>query len=172
MKKDLTLIERRATYSALSALFFALFAAFASLQKARGKKYRPSALEMAQLAFASYRLGRMVAYDKIFETYRLPFAKTVPDPSGAGETTEARGRGAREAIGELVTCPICVGTWISAGLVYFVNLFPEAGRTLLAITGAIGAAEFLNAATEAFQWTGQVEREEAGAMEMTKREEK
>ncbi len=162
--------ERKATYSALSTIFLGSFAAFAFYQRRGRKEFRPSALELVQLAFASYRLGRMVAYDKVFEPYRHPFAKTIPDPTGAGETTAPRGTGVRHAIGELLTCPICAGTWISAGLVYFLNLYPSAARAFLAITGAIGAAEFLNSATEAFEWLGQAEREEAGALEVSKRE--
>ncbi len=162
--------ERRATYSALSSIFLGSFAAFAFYQSRTKKQFQPSALELVQLAFASYRLGRMVAYDKVFESYRHPFAKTIPDPTGAGDTTAPRGTGVRHTIGELLTCPICAGTWISAGLVYFLNLYPSAARTFLAITSAIGAAEFLNSATEAFEWLGQAEREEAGAMEVRKRE--
>lgn len=159
-------IRRRYTYSTLSGLFVAIFTGFSFLQARRNKEFRTNALELAQLGLASYRLGRMVAYDKIFEPYRAPFAKTVPDPTGAGDTTEPRGRGAREAIGELLTCPICAGTWIAAGLVYFLGLFPNAARTFLAMMSAIGLAEFLNSASEAFEWLGQAEREEAGTIEL------
>ena len=159
---------RRATYSALSGIFMTLFGTFAVYQARRRREQQVSPYELVQIAFAAYRLGRMVAYDKVFETYRAPFAETVPDPTGAGETTTARGGGIREALGELITCPICAGTWIAAGLVYCLNLFPAAARTFLAITSSIGIAEFLNAATEAFQWLGQAEREEAGSIEMTK----
>ncbi len=169
--KNRSVMERRLTYSILSSLFLAVFGAFSFFQSKKKKSFKPTPFELTQLAFASYRLGRMVAYDKIFETYRAPFAQTVQDPSGAGDTTEPRGAGAREVIGELITCPICIGTWIAAALVYFLNLFPAAARTLLAITSSIGIAEFLNAATEAFQWLGQAEREEAGNMEIAKRRE-
>lgn len=161
--------ERRATYSILSGVFLTTFGAFALHQRRKQAEFKLKPFELAQLAFASYRLGRMIAYDKVFETYRLPFAKTVPDPSGAGDTTAPRGTGARQALGELITCPICVGTWIAASLVYALQLFPNAGRAFLAIFSAIGIAEFLDAMTEALQWFGQVEREEAGTMETQKR---
>ena len=161
--------ERRATYSILSSIFLALFGVFAwQLWRKRAEfKLRP--FELVQLAFATYRLGRMVAYDKVFETYRLPFAKTIPDPSGAGDTTAPRGTGARQALGELITCPICAGTWISADLVFALQFFPNAARAFLAIFSAIGIAEFLDAATEALQWFGWVEREAAGTLETAKR---
>ncbi len=161
--------ERRATYSVLSGLFLSLFGAFALRQGRNRQDFKLKPFELLQLAFASYRLGRMVAYDKVFETYRAPFAKTIPDPSGAGDTTAPRGTGARQALGELITCPICAGTWISAGMVYALQLFPNAARTFMAIFSAIGIAEFLDAATEALQWFGQVEREEAGSLGQRKR---
>ena len=161
--------ERRATYSILSSIFLACFGLFAWQQNRKRAEYRLRPFEVVQLAFASYRLGRMVAYDKVFETYRQPFAKTIADPSGAGDTTAPRGTGARQAIGELITCPICAGTWISAGLVYALQLFPNAGRAFLAIFSAAGLAEFLDAATEALQWFGQAERQEAGSQGSQKR---
>ncbi len=161
--------ERRATYSILSSIFLAVFGMFALQQGRKQAKFKLRPFELLQLAFASYRLGRMIAYDKVFETYRLPFAKTIPDPSGAGDTTTPRGTGARQALGELITCPICAGTWISAGLVYALQLFPNAARAFLAIFSAIGVAEFLDALTEALQWFGQVEREEAGTLGSQKR---
>jgi len=36
-----------------------------------------------------------------------------------GEVEErAKGRGLRRAIGELLTCPFCLGTWIASGFIY------------------------------------------------------
>lgn len=159
-------MSRRWTFTALTGLYLAVFAAFSFLRRNRKKEYRTSTLELAELGLASYRLGRMVAYDKVFEPYRAPFARTVRDQTGAGDTTEPRGRGAREAIGELLTCPICAGTWIAAGLVYLLHLFPNEARAFLSIMSAVGLAEFLNSASEAFEWLGQAEREEAGSIEL------
>ncbi len=153
---------RRATYTTLSGIFMALFAAFTMLNR-KNKEQRLSPLDYVQLGFASYRLGRMVSYDKVMEGYRAPFVETVPDPSGMGMTTESRGTGARQAIGDLLCCPVCVGTWIAAGLVYALNLVPKQTRIFLNITSSIGLAELLDAATEALEWTGQNQREQAGA---------
>ncbi len=168
-RNDKAATERRATYSILSGIFLSLFGAVALRTSRKRQEFKLRPFELVQLAFASYRLGRMVAYDKVFETYRQPVAKTIPDPTGAGDTTAPRGTGARQALGELITCPICAGTWISAGMVYALQLFPNAARMFMAIFSAIGIAEFLDAATEALQWFGQAEREEAGALGRQKR---
>ena len=44
---------------------------------------------------------------------RQPFVELQPD-AGGGE--EPAGAGLRRALGELVTCTRCVGTWSAAGL--------------------------------------------------------
>jgi hypothetical protein len=74
-----------------------------------------------------------------------------------------KGFGARRALGELISCPICAGTWMAALLVYGLGFAPRATRAFLAIMSSIGIAELLHAATEALQWTGEAERKEAGS---------
>lgn len=156
-------IEERMTYLALSSLFLSLFTTFWLYKHKRGEALNLRPFDLTMLGFATYRLGRLAAYDKITEPLRRPFTETTPDSSGAGETVAPRGVGAQRALGELLSCPICSGTWIAAALVYGLNMLPGPTRALLAIMSAIGIAEFLNAATEALQWTGEAERKEAGA---------
>lgn len=121
-----------------------------------------SKTDLALLALATFRLGRLVAYDQVFEPLRSPVAATWPDDTGAGETTVPKGFGVKRSLGELITCPICAGTWIAAGLVYALHLWPGTTRILLAIAGSIGSAELLNALTEALSWWGQAARKTAG----------
>jgi hypothetical protein len=156
-------IQRRATYVALSSVFTALFTVFSLIEHRQAKKDHFTALDLAMLGLASYRTGRMVAYDKVFETQRLPFAETVPDPTGAGDTVMPRGSGVRQAIGELICCPICVGTWIAAILVFGLTIMPGPTRMFLKIMSGIGLAEFINAGTEALQWHGEEARVRTGA---------
>ncbi len=155
--------ERRITYTSLSSLFLTLFSLMSLLAQKKRKKVELQPLEVMQLAFATYRLGRLVSYDKVFETYRAPFTETVADPSGAGKTVVPKGRGMRRAFGELISCPICVGTWFAAGLVYGLTFWPQPTRLFIQIMSTIGIAEFINAATEALEWSGQQAREEAGS---------
>lgn len=122
-------------------------------------------LDLSLLALATYRLGHLVAYDRVMEPFRQPFARTVPDSSGAGDTVEAReGRGIRHALGQLVSCPICSGTWICAMLVYALALLPGPTRIFLWMTAAIGLAELLNALSEALCWRGELSRAQTGAI--------
>lgn len=128
---------------------------------------RPDQLKLTDwgmLVLATFRMSRLVAYDKVMQTYRSPVVETVPHDSGAGETTQAKSgtTGLKRAIGEMISCPICNGTWIAAALVYGVCLVPNYTRTLMTVMSAVGAAEILQAGFEAVQWNGELARHKAG----------
>jgi hypothetical protein len=122
-------------------------------------------LDFVLLGLATYRLGHLVSYDLVMEPLRSPFARTVPDSTGAGDTVEPRGEGVQGALGQLITCPICSGTWISAGLVALMVWFPGIIRFFLWMTAAIALAEIIQAITEALCWSGNLNRSRAGAMQ-------
>ncbi len=88
--------------------------------------------------------------------------ETVPDEFDAGVNGVAEGRGVREAIGMLVSCPICAGAWMASGLVYGLRIAPVPARFGAAILGVSGLAELLDAATETLSWSGQPARTQSG----------
>jgi uncharacterized protein DUF1360 len=153
--------QERLTKLALMGLFSGLIAAIAPARKTQ-YPLNLSSLDFAMLSLATFRIGRLAAYDVITEPIREPFAETVEDPSGAGMTTEPQGTGAQKVLGELITCPICVGTWAAAAMVYGLRVAPAPTRLFMAIMSATGAAEVLNNASEAMEWTAQLKRDEAG----------
>jgi hypothetical protein len=65
----------------------------------------------------------------------------------------------RQAIGELVTCSRCVGTWVAAGLASTQIIAPRFGRLLTWTLAAAGANDYLQAAFAAL--TAQANRLEA-----------
>ena len=150
--------DRRTAYLALSGLFLALFGVFTRQVGDRERTGRPDPFEFVLMALATFRASRLVAYDTIFSSERAPFTRVAPDASGTGKTTVPRGRGPRHAIGELIACPVCNGTWIAAALLYGLRLLPGPTRALITIFAVAGANELLGAATEALQWTGEAER--------------
>jgi len=156
------------TKTLLTLLFLALFAAFAWWQRDRIFQFSP--FDLVLLSLATLRIGRLIAYDLVTEPIRAPFAKTVPDETGAGESVEPRGSGVQRALGQLISCPICAGTWVAAFLVYALIAFPQPARIFLALTAAIGLAEILNGLIEALCWSGQVSRTQAGSLLLSRRE--
>jgi len=149
---------------ALITIFLAAFLGFVGGTPARRRHARRLDLPLSDwvlLVGSTFRLGRLVAFDKIFDPLRAPFTVTKLDETGAGQTVEPRGQGAQRAIGELISCPICAGTWISAGLVYALHLIPGTARLFMTIMSTIGIVELLNALTEHLSWMSQFARKEA-----------
>jgi hypothetical protein len=163
-----TRAQRRQEHAAklgLVVAFLGAFAGFAGRAPVRRRHARRLDLPVGDLLLlvgATFRLGRLIAFDKVFDPLRAPWSRSVPDETGAGETVEPVGEGARRAVGELLTCPICAGTWVSAGLVYALHWLPGPTRVFMTIMSVIGLAEVLNALTEHLSWTGQSARKEAG----------
>jgi hypothetical protein len=56
-----------------------------------------------------------------------------------------RAGGMQQALGELVTCTRCVGTWAAAGLASTQIVAPRFGRLLTWSLGAAAANDFLQA---------------------------
>lgn len=158
-------MKREADITTLTLLstFLGMFGIFANrFGQRHAKALDLTRTDLVLLAISTFRLGRLVSYDKVFAPLRAPVAVTKPDASGAGNTTAPRGKGAQRSIGELITCPICSGTWIAAILVYALHLWPGATRIFLAIFGTIGSAELLDALAENLSWSGRAARKDAG----------
>ena len=95
-------------------------------------------------AIATQKLSRVMTKGKVTTALRAPFT-AVEGKGGAGELEERpRGRGLRRAIGELLTCPFCLGTWIASGFVYGSIFSPAVTRTVGSIFAVSGLADFLN----------------------------
>jgi len=150
----------------LSVIFLSGFALFIGWTLIFGPGldvFNLSALDLALLGLATYRLGRLIAYDQVMEPLRQFVTETAPDSTGAGESVDPKGEGVQQALGQLVCCPICAGTWVAALLTYLFYMFPGPTRVFLIMTSAIAIAELLGALTEALSWAGQYARTMSGA---------
>ncbi len=152
--------QENATYVTLIAVFLSAFAAIA--MRKRTERYEIKPFDLALLGLATFRAGHLVSYDKVTEPLRQPVTKTVPDESGQGKTVEAEGTGIQRALGELVACPTCIGTWGAAVMVYGLYFLPGPTRLMLAILGATGAAELIDSLAEALKQTANAARNLAG----------
>ncbi len=156
-------LERQATKLTLVGAFLGLMAAFSARLVRRGEDVEIRPFDLALLGLSTYRIGRLVAYERVSEPLRQPFTQVIQDESGAGDTVVAGGRGFRWVLGELLSCPICIGTWAAAGLVYSLHLAPRPTRVLLAVMSSTGVAQVLNESTEALSWSGRAARHQAGS---------
>lgn len=118
-------------------------------------------LELSLTALAAHRIGRMIAFEKVAEPVREPFTATVPDQSGADETVVARGRGMQWAIGQLLSCPICIATWSALGLSIGHRVLPGPTRFLVRVLAIAGIAELNYLATERLEWAARAARRQS-----------
>lgn len=154
-------LSEQTTKVALAGTFLGLLTGFSAVLRQRDEQVELRPFDLALLGLATYRTGRLVAYERVAAPLRDPLTETVPDGSGAGEAVVAAGAGWRWALGELVSCPICIGTWISAGLVYGLHLAPRPTRVFLAVMSATGVAQILSETTEALTWSSRSDRKQA-----------
>src|SRR5262245_37627176 len=101
-----------------------------------------TALDFAVLSAASFKAARTLARDEVTSFMREPFVKGEAheggeDPVESGDF--------RQAIGELVTCSRCGGTWAAAALASTQILAPRFGRLLTWSLAAAGVNDWLQA---------------------------
>jgi hypothetical protein len=100
-----------------------------------------SATDLALLGLATFKASRTVARDKVTSFVREPFVEgEAYDGEGERPTHETE---LKQALGELVTCTRCVGTWLGAGLASMQILAPRTGRLLTTVLAAGAINDFL-----------------------------
>jgi hypothetical protein len=114
-------------------------------------------LDLAVLGLATFKAARTLARDDVTSFIREPFVQGTP--SEPEQEEPVRTGGLRQAVGELVTCSRCVGTWIAAGLAATDVIAPRFGRTLSWALAVGGANDFLQAGFSAL--TGAANRVQA-----------
>jgi hypothetical protein len=102
-----------------------------------------TALDFAVLSAASFKAARTLARDEVTSFLRDPF---VRGRAHEGDEEPVESGDLHQAIGELVTCSRCVGTWAAAGLAAAQVLAPRFGRMLTWSLAAAGTNDFLQAA--------------------------
>jgi hypothetical protein len=135
-------------YAAIVAVFAGGLAAAGGLARVLERDPREgSALDLVVLAGATFKAARTITDDEVTSFLRAPF---VAGEAHSGENEEPKETGdLQQAIGELVTCSRCIGTWAAAGLATTQILAPRVGRILTWTLAAAGANDFLQAAFSA-----------------------
>jgi hypothetical protein len=125
-------------YAALVSVFGSALGGFLVLARGRLPE-RLGFGDLARVGLASYKIGRLVAKDEVTSWVRAPVTRDE-------DAQEPEREGMPRALGELVTCPYCIGLWVSAGLTAAMAVRPSETRFVTTVFGAQAAADFLNAA--------------------------
>ncbi len=96
--------------------------------------------EIVPLGVATFALSKLIAKEKVETWVREPFVEELPDGD-----RRPKGRGLRYAVGELLTCPRCLGAWTSLGLVGLRVVRPREARLVIGLLGASAINDFLQA---------------------------
>ncbi|MBV9099493.1 MAG: DUF1360 domain-containing protein [Candidatus Dormibacteraeota bacterium] len=85
--------------------------------------------DIALLSAATFKVSRLAGADAVASPLRAPFARYKgPGEAPSEVREEVRGSGLRRAVGELVTCPYCLGQWVATAFVGGMIVAPRATR--------------------------------------------
>ena len=99
-------------------------------------------LDLVVLSAASFKAARTLARDEVTSFIREPF---VEGDAHEGDEEPVETGDFRQAVGELVTCSRCGGTWAAAALATTQILAPRFGRLLTWSLAAAGINDWLQA---------------------------
>ena len=84
-----------------------------------------------------------LAKDPVTSPLRAPFT-TFEGTSGPAELAEeVRANGNKKTIGELVSCPFCIGMWVSTGFTAGYVFAPRATRLAASTLAVLAGSDFL-----------------------------
>jgi len=106
---------------------------------ARNGSTGPGPAELPMFGLATFALTKALAKEKVGVWAREPL---VEEDTPDGDR-RPRGRGLRYVLGELVTCPRCLGTWGSLGLIGLRVARPREGRIVAGVLATAAANDLL-----------------------------
>lgn len=99
--------------------------------------------DLALLALATHKASRQLAKDPVTSPLRAPFTRYSGTSAEAELDEEVRGRGMRKALGELVSCPFCLGQWVATMGVFGMITVPRATRAIASVFAVLTASDML-----------------------------
>lgn len=124
-------------YAALTGVFAGALGSFAVLARGRLPE-RIGYGDLGRIGLASYKLGRLVAREDVTSFVRAPVTQDE-------DAQKPEREGMARVLGELLTCPYCIGLWASGGLTAAMALRPRETRFVATVFGAQAVADFVNA---------------------------
>lgn len=129
-------------HAALIGIFNAALAVFLCLGRRCPGDEEPSPADLLLLGLATQKASRVLTRAKVTQPLRAPFTE-IEGSAGAGEVeSRPRGTGTRRAIGQLLTCPYCIGMWVASGFIYGFAFSPRMTRMVASIFAVSSVADF------------------------------
>jgi hypothetical protein len=105
-------------------------------------------LNLLILALASFRLTRLIVFDKISEFIRVPFFDEMEEENEDGVIEVyyiPKKTGVKRFFGELLSCYWCTGIWVSTFIVVADKWCPTYASPIILILAVAGMASTLEA---------------------------
>lgn len=108
-------------------------------------------LDFILLSLASFRLTRLIVYDKITAFLRKPFFDEIEEKNDKGETEIyiiPKKTGFKGWMGELLSCYWCTGIWSAIVIVAVSFFFPYWSNPVIVVLAVAGLASFVETAVQ------------------------
>jgi hypothetical protein len=128
-------------YAMLATVFLTGLASVAALARRRNAEGAAAIAprDLPALALATFALADTVVKEKVSTWLRRPFV----EEDGEHHPLAPKGRGMQRAVGELLTCTRCAGTWSALVLVGLRTAAPVAGRATTNVLALAGANDLM-----------------------------
>lgn len=140
--------ERVPSYLTAMTVFGTAWAGFAGLV-ASGRAVVPEEYAWRDLVLgglATHKFTRVISKDGVTTPIRAPFTVFEGEAGDAEVDERPRDEHPLHTIGELLTCPFCLGPWVASAYVGGLALAPRATRTWAAVFSVVAASDFLQQA--------------------------
>lgn len=138
-------LRRHAVYAGLTTGFAgAVLGSVVAAARAGRLPDRPALGDVLLLGAAAHAVSRVVARERVTSVVRRPFVEHETD----GREHPAP-EGVRRAVGELVTCPSCLGMWASGAGVVGLAWSPSATRAVATVFAVDAVSDVLHVAYRA-----------------------
>jgi hypothetical protein len=131
-------------FAGLMGVYSTLVVVLSLVASRKGRLGRGStAADVVLFGVATHKLSRILAKDPITSPIRAPFTRLEGTSGPAELREEVRGDGWRHAVGELLTCPFCLGQWIATFFVFGAMFLPRFTRAVAAMFAAHAVSDAL-----------------------------
>jgi uncharacterized protein DUF1360 len=134
------------SHSVALATYAASVAGVVAVGRATGGRVpeRYASADLVVGAVAVHKLSRLLAKGSVTSPLRAPFTRLEEATGAAEHRDSARDESAlRHGVGELLTCPFCLGVWLATAYVGGLALGPRTARTFAATFSVVAVSDWL-----------------------------
>ena len=132
-------------YSVVLGGYAGLVGLVTTIGRIRGVRLpaRFAAQDIVLVCLATHKVSRLISKESVTSPLRAPFTRYEGSTGEAEINESVPGHGVRHTIGELLTCPFCLGVWVASGLTAGLVFAPKVTRLVSTTLTAIAVSDTL-----------------------------